>query len=115
MFLRHKLRRKDGKEHRYWSIVENRRVSGGRTVQRHVLYLGEINDSQRAAWCQTIEAFDENGQSGKQIALFPEDRARAAIGLRCGACPAQRPAPAPAAAMGWLLAGVPSVGSASAG
>jgi hypothetical protein len=70
MFLRHKLRRKDGKEHRYWSIVENRRVSGGRTVQRHVLYLGEINDSQRAAWCQTIEAFDENGQAGKQIALF---------------------------------------------
>ena len=47
MFLRHKVRRKDGKEHRYWSIVENRRVSGGRTVQRHVLYLGEINDSQR--------------------------------------------------------------------
>jgi hypothetical protein len=75
MFLRHKLRRKDGKEHRYWSIVENRRVSGGRTVQRYVLYLGEINDSQRAAWCPTIEAFDEGGQAGKQIALFPEDRA----------------------------------------
>jgi hypothetical protein len=75
MFLRHKLRRKDGKHHRYWSVVENRRVSGGRTVQRHVIYLGEINDSQRAAWCQTIEAFDEGGQTGKQIALFPEDRA----------------------------------------
>jgi hypothetical protein len=39
MFLRHKVRRKDGKEHRYWSIVENRRVSGGRTVQRQVLSL----------------------------------------------------------------------------
>src|ERR1700681_2424496 len=75
MFLRHKLRRKDGKEHRYWSIVETRRVSGGRTVQRHVLYLGEINDSQRAAWCQTIEAFDETGPASRQIALFPEDRA----------------------------------------
>ena len=75
MFLRHKLRRKDGKEHRYWSIVENRRVSGGRTVQRHVLYLGEINDSQRAAWWRTIEAFDEDGQASRQIALFPEDRA----------------------------------------
>ena len=75
MFLRHKVRRKDGKEHRYWSIVENRRVAGGRTVQRHVLYLGEINDSQRAAWCQTIEALDERGQRAKQIALFPEDRA----------------------------------------
>lgn len=74
MFLRHKLRRKDGKEHRYWSIVENRRVAGGRTAQRHVLYLGEINDNQRAAWCRTIEAFDETGQGGRQIALFPEDR-----------------------------------------
>jgi transposase len=79
MFLRHKFRRKDGKEHRYWSIVENRRVSGGRTVQRHVLYLGEINDSQRAAWCQTIEAFDEGGQRARQIALFPEDRAAPAL------------------------------------
>jgi hypothetical protein len=75
MFLRRKLRRKDGKEHRYWSIVENRRVCGGRTVQRHVLYLGEINDSQLAAWCQTIEALDEGGQANKQIALFPKDRA----------------------------------------
>jgi hypothetical protein len=65
MFLRHKLRRKVGKEHRYWSIVQNHRVSGGRTVQRHVLYLGEINDSQRAAWCQTIEAFDEREQAGR--------------------------------------------------
>lgn len=79
MFLRHKIRRKDGKEHRYWSIVENRRVTGGRTVQRHVLYLGEINDSQRAAWCQTIEAFDESGERTGQIALFPEDRSAPAL------------------------------------
>jgi len=79
MFLRHKVRRKDGKQHRYWSIVENRRVSGGRTVQRHVLYLGEINDAQRAAWCRTIEAFDENGQQARQIALFPEDRPAPAL------------------------------------
>jgi hypothetical protein len=54
--------------------VEDRRVSSGRTVQRHVLCLGEINDSQRAAWCQTIEAFDEGGQVSRQVALFPEDR-----------------------------------------
>ena len=79
MFLRHKLRRKDGKLHRYWSIVENRRVSGGRTVQRHVLYLGEINDAQRTAWCRTIEAFDERGRSSGQIALFPDDRVPPAL------------------------------------
>ncbi|MHB2007761.1 MAG: hypothetical protein ACYCOX_06900, partial [Acidobacteriaceae bacterium] len=47
MFLRSTTRKKDGKDHRYWSVVENRRVSGNRTVQRHVLYLGEINDSQQ--------------------------------------------------------------------
>jgi hypothetical protein len=40
MFLRHKIRRKDGKEHRSWSVVENRRVAGGRVVQRQVVYLG---------------------------------------------------------------------------
>ena len=79
MFLRAKTRRKDGKQHRYWSIVENRRVAGGRTVQRHVLYLGEINDSQRAAWCRAIEAFDEAGGVPRQIALFPEDRAAPAL------------------------------------
>ena len=55
MFLRAKRRFKDGKEHRYWSIVENRRTSANRVVQRQVLYLGEINDTQRAAWCKSIE------------------------------------------------------------
>jgi len=43
MFLRAKSRFKDGKQHRYWSIVENRRTASGRVVQRHVLYLGGIN------------------------------------------------------------------------
>jgi hypothetical protein len=74
MFLRSKTRKKDGKEHRYWSVVENRRVADGRVVQRHVLYLGEINDAQRAAWCRSIEVFDEDAGAAGQMALFPEDR-----------------------------------------
>jgi hypothetical protein len=78
MFLRSKIRRKDGKEHRSWSVVENRRVRGGRVVQRHVLYLGEINDSQRAAWARAIEIFDDRG-GAKQIALFPKDRVAPAL------------------------------------
>jgi len=72
MFLRATFRRKDGKEHRYWSIVENRRVGGGRTVQKTVLYLGEINDAQQAGWCRTIEA--QEGKQRVQLSLFPEDR-----------------------------------------
>jgi len=72
MFLRAKSRLKDGKVHRYWSIVENRRVNGGRVVQRHVLYLREINDTQQESWCKTIEVFDKGSTQSKQIALFPE-------------------------------------------
>ncbi len=75
MFLRSNRRFKDGKEHRYWNIVENKRCAGGKVVQRQVLYLGEINDGQREAWSQQIEAFDEGSQRHRQLALFPADRA----------------------------------------
>jgi transposase len=74
MYLRLNRRFKDGKEHRYWSIVESKRCSGGKVVQRQVLYLGEINDSQHEAWCRVIEAFDEEAQQSRQLALFPADR-----------------------------------------
>ena len=74
VFLRCTRRVKDGKEHRYWSIVENRRGASQRVVQRQVLYLGEINDSQGAAWCRCIEVFDEPGGQWHQVMLFPEDR-----------------------------------------
>ena len=74
MFLRCKKRKKDGKVHRYWSIVENRRISSGKTVQKHVLYLGEINDSQRSAWRKSIELFTHGQTLPEQVALFPEDR-----------------------------------------
>ena len=74
MFLRHKIRNKDGKRHRYWSVVENKRVSGGRVVQKHVLHLGEINDSQELAWRRSIEVLDEAEDRPKALSLFPEDR-----------------------------------------
>ena len=74
MFLREKTRTKDGKTHRYWSVVENRRVSGGRVVQRQVLYLGELNDTQRAGWIRTIEAIWGEKPTARQLALFPDDR-----------------------------------------
>jgi len=74
MFLRSTNRKKDGKDHRYFSIVENRRVPGDKTVQRTVLYLGEINDQQQAAWRKTLEVFDEEEQRYTTMSLFPEDR-----------------------------------------
>lgn len=74
MFLRCHPRKKNGKQHRYWSVVESRRLGDGSTAQRQVLYLGEINDSQQAAWRKTIEVFDEDRGSPRELSLFPDDR-----------------------------------------
>jgi transposase len=85
MFLRSTSRKKDGKEHRYFSVVESHRLSSGKMAQRTVLYLGEVNDQQAAAWRKSLEVFDEDQQSSRTLSLFPEDREipqDAADGLR---------------------------------
>src|SRR5438270_5440213 len=74
MFLRQNKRRKNGKTHRYFSVVENRRTAGGSSTQRQVLYLGEINDSQQEAWRQTLLVFDEDRRQYCELSLFPDDR-----------------------------------------
>src|SRR6201981_2763560 len=79
MFLRCKVRRKDGKQHRYWSVGENTRTARGRVVQRHVLYLGEINDSQELAWRRSIEVLEEGAPQPRTLSLFPEDRCAGAL------------------------------------
>jgi len=79
MFLRSTTRKKNGKQHRYFSIVENKRLVDGRVVQRHVLYLGEINSSQELAWRKSIEVFEEGKDKPSSLALFPEDRCEAEI------------------------------------
>ena len=80
MFLRRTERKKDGKAHNYWNIVENKRLDDGRVVQRHVLYLGEISSSQAAAWRKAIEVFDEGAGRPRTLALLPEDRCAAVAG-----------------------------------
>jgi hypothetical protein len=76
--FRQARRKKDGKTHSYWSVVENHRLEGGRVVQRPVLYLGEISPSQAAVWRKFIEVFDEDAGRPRTLALFPEDRTSAA-------------------------------------
>src|SRR5437899_10974187 len=75
MFLRSNRRMKDGKEPRYYTGVESRRLRSGKVAQRQVLYLGEINDSQQAGWRKTLEVFDEEQHRFTALSLFPEDRA----------------------------------------
>src|SRR6202161_1578892 len=79
MFLRRIERRKNGKTHLYWSLVENNRLDGGGGVQRHVLYLGEINSSQAEVWRKAIEVVDADAGSSRTLALFPEDRCEVAV------------------------------------
>src|SRR5580704_1201855 len=80
MFLRRTERKKNGKTHSYWNVVENKRLDDGRVVQRHVLYLGEINSSQAAAWRKAIEVFDEDAGRSRTLSLFPEDQCEASAG-----------------------------------
>ncbi len=115
MFVRCKRRFTDGKEHRYWSVVENVRVHSGRIVQRQVLYLGEIKDSQHAAWCRSIEVVEGKSRSW-QMALFPEDEEApeltwevVKISQPC-AGGASRPAPVGGVLVGAVLVGPPGPG-----
>jgi len=80
MFLRYCTRKKNGKEHRYWSLVENKRLTDGRVAQRHVLYLGEINSSQEAAWRKSIEVLSDESPTAITLSLFPEDRCEGLVG-----------------------------------
>ena len=115
MFPRARTRHKDGKQHRYWSVVESRRVRGGRVVQRHLPHLGELNDSQRAGWARTIDTLSNGPEPSRQLALFPDDRDTLPE-LNCQAPRPRGPhAAAPAATIRRLLAGAASLESARAG
>ena len=72
MFLRSYRRKKNGKWHEYFSIVENRRVANSGTVQRTVLYLGEITSSQETTWRKTLDVFDEDSGKHEQKLLFAD-------------------------------------------
>jgi transposase len=74
MYLRSTRRKKDGKLHRYFSVVESRRLSTGRVAQRTVLYLGEINDKQETSWRKSLSVFDDDRQQYTTMSLFPDDR-----------------------------------------
>jgi hypothetical protein len=99
MFLRCSKRRKDGKVHLYLSVVENRRLSDARVVQRHVLYLGELNGRQEASWRKTVELIGQDEDAPRQVALFPEEHAPEEVGagefpvvrLRLGQMTLRRP------------------------
>ncbi len=71
MFLKTHAREKDGKQHRYYSLVESVRTSRG-PQHRTLAYLGELNTSVEAAWRKTISIFNGDGTE-QQLELFASD------------------------------------------
>jgi hypothetical protein len=78
MYVRSHRRRKDGKDHTYYSIVESVRVSGAKPYQRRVLYLGELNSSQVSQWERCCEVITERGESS----IFPDIEGKATLAIR---------------------------------
>ena len=69
MFLRPNQRKKDGKQHTYWSLVESVRTPDG-PRQRTLCHLGELNGPDQARWGRAVEVFNEHGEA-QQLKLFP--------------------------------------------
>src|ERR1700692_2980385 len=109
MFLRSTNRKKEGKSTRYSSVEENQRVSGDKTIRATVLSLGEINDSQQAAWRKTLEVFDEEKQQFTALSLFPEDRPVPADAIDSVQVKHQRDEAGASATVRQLLVGVRAV------
>jgi transposase len=82
-FLQCHRRFKNGKDHCYWSIAEKVRTHRG-WIQRHLLYLGEINDSQKETWTKVIKVFDTDGEQTRQLALYPTEHAVPEHAASCG-------------------------------
>jgi len=76
MYLKRRVRHKDGKDHVYYAVCESLRVSRQRVVQRQVLHLGELNTTQLDSWQRTIEVIHEDGQR-HQRRLFTDREAGA--------------------------------------
>ena len=83
MFLRCTPRKKNGTEHRDWSLGENRRLADGRVVQRHGLYRGESNEAQERAGRTSIAVFQDGNPRPQPVVLFPDDRGDAQPGIGC--------------------------------
>ncbi len=67
MFLKRLERRKNGKKHTYWALVESIRTERG-SRHRVVAYLGELTKGERTGWAQLGQRF--NGQGRPEPSLF---------------------------------------------
>ncbi len=65
MFLRRFQKRKNGKSHVYWALVETYRTAKG-PRQRIVSYLGELKESEQSGWAQLSAKLNKGAASNDQ-------------------------------------------------
>src|SRR6266700_5314760 len=74
IFLRSHERCKDGKTNTYFSLVENRRCTDGRVIQKQVLYLGRLTAAQEASWEKLAQRFETVGPTGEPLPGLASER-----------------------------------------
>ena len=67
MFIRQYLRKKDGKRHAYWALVESYRTDAG-PRQRVVAWLGKLDEAGRLGVEQAARDTDQSPANGSAIA-----------------------------------------------
>lgn len=76
LFLRRHRRHKNGKDHTYWSLVENQRCPSGKVIQRQAIYLGELDQAQHQAWSALSSKFSPTSPNPTpELAFSPSTEA----------------------------------------
>ena len=73
MFLRRCERRKNGKKHTYWALVESYRTGRG-SRQRVVAYLGELSGREKNGWSQLGGTLSGKRKASPEASLFDPPR-----------------------------------------
>jgi transposase len=69
MFLKRCQRRKSGKKHTYWALVESYRTARG-SRQRVVAYLGELRSGEQSGWAQLGRTLSGRRRTRPERSLF---------------------------------------------
>src|SRR5258708_14789161 len=91
MYLRHTIRKKDGKVHRYWRLVRSVRV-GRRIIQQTVAHLGEL-DAQGRIEARTLAHRLIGAPEQAQLFSDSSEDLTAPVPVRLTGLPASRTCP----------------------
>jgi transposase len=102
VYLRHTIRRKDGKSHVYWRLVRSVR-RGGKVRQETVAQLGELDGEGRARAAELARSMVGGGEENSQGQLFDAFKPTDSIAVKLDAVRLERSRSFGAVWLGWML------------